>query len=102
MKKFLLVTAFAFTISANAQSTNNVNTSKKKMYYSFAWGLFRSKNYPKNKLDAIKSSKQNSKIIIKNDLDRLNYEEKSILWGAIQWTEKKKNVSSTKSEYNGK
>ena len=30
-------------------------------------------------------------------LDTIKYEQKSILWGAFQWTEKKKNVTPIKN-----
>ena len=31
-------------------------------------------------------------------IDSTKYEQKSILWGAIQWTEKKKNDAPVKSQ----
>ena len=90
MKKIILIiTVLAITHSANAQGIKKDNTKKNQMYYSFAWGLFKSKDYPKNKLSDFESSKIIPKIIVKNGLDSTLYDQKSILWGAIQWSEKK-------------
>ena len=98
MKKVILISAiFMTSLSANAQSTEQTTPAKSKSYYSFAWGLFKSKDYPKNKTAVVEV--ENPKISTSftvTPLDSTQYEQKSILWGAIQWTEKKKSSSSVK------
>lgn len=50
MKKVILFIAFLTTsLAANAQSTEKYYSTKSKFYYSFAWGLLTSKNFPKDK-----------------------------------------------------
>lgn len=78
-------------ISAQAQSPDENASTKSKTYYSFAWGLFKSKDYPKDKTIVVEFEKPDvstSRSI--TPVDSTVYEQKSILWGAIQWTEKKK------------
>jgi hypothetical protein len=102
MKKVILIIAvFMTSLAVNAQSTEQNTPKKSKFYYSFAWGLFKSKDNPKNKTAVVKVEKQ--KILTSSyamPLDSKQYEKKSILWGAIQWTEK--NNTSMKSQSNGK
>jgi hypothetical protein len=90
-KTILIITVFAISLFANAQVIEKDNKEKDKIYYSFVWGLFKSKDYPKNKLSDFEASNQISKIKVKSSLDSSIYEPKSILWGAIQWSEKKNN-----------
>jgi hypothetical protein len=88
MKKvILIIVVFMASLAVNAQ-----NPSKnKKKEYSFAWGLFKSKNYPKDKIAVFKLEKpKTSTSFVDMSLDTTKYEQKSILWGAIQWSEKKK------------
>lgn len=91
-KRILIITVLAISLIANAQVIEKDNKEKNKMYYSFVWGLFKSKDYPKNKLSNFEASEQFSKSKVKNGLDSSIYEQKSILWGAIQWSEKKNNL----------
>jgi hypothetical protein len=102
MKKVILIIAvFMTSLAVHAQSKKKTTATKSTSYYSFAWGLFKSKNYPKNKTAVVKVVKQ--KILTSSyamPLDSKQYEKKSILWGAIQWTEK--NNTSMKSQSNGK
>ena len=50
MKKVILFIAVLTTsLAVNAQSTEKYSSTKSKFYYSIAWGLLKSKNYPKDK-----------------------------------------------------
>ena len=50
MRKVILFIAFLTTsLAANTQSTEKYSSTKSKFYYSFAWGLLTSKNFPKDK-----------------------------------------------------
>jgi hypothetical protein len=90
MKKLILIfVVFMTSLTVSAQSTEQTTPTKSRLYYSFAWGLFKSKDYPKNKTAVVKVEKPK---ISTTPLDTTKYEQKSILWGAIQWTEKKKVV----------
>ncbi|MFN9379239.1 MAG: hypothetical protein ACK6BQ_04585 [Bacteroidota bacterium] len=104
MRKVILFIAFLTTsLAANAQSTEKYSSTKSKFYYSFVWGLLTSKNYPKDKSAVFEFEKPKvSNSLSEPPSNSTKYEQKSILWGAIQWTEKKNNVSSTTSESNGK
>ena len=75
------------TLAANGQNTTQTQPQKSKVYYSFAWGLFKSENYQNNK--AAKLEIQKPAVLVKSNIDSKEYEVKSILWGAIKWTEKK-------------
>lgn len=74
--------------------TNTQNPPKKeKMEYSYFWGLFKSKDYPKGKSVVFKVEKPEfSTSLSESTTDTTKYEQKSILWGAIQWTEKKRTI----------
>jgi hypothetical protein len=91
MKKVILVIAvFITSFAVNAQSTEQNTPKKSKFYYSFAWGLFKSKDYPKNKTAVVKVEKPKKLTSsCAMPLDPTQYEKKSVLWGAIQWIEKK-------------
>lgn len=103
MKKVILIIAvFMTSLVINAQNTVQNPSKKEGVYYSFAWGLFKSKNYPKNKTAVVEVEKPKiSTSSADTPLDTTRYEQKSILWGAIQWTEKKKS-SSVKTPSNEK
>jgi hypothetical protein len=99
MKKLILFVAVFLTTSlVIAQITEENQAKNGKPYYSLFWGLIKSKNYPKDKIQ-----KSNFEIphieIPKFDFGKtdINYERKSILWGAIQWTEKKHEPQSKNS-----
>lgn len=97
MKKFFLFLAIsAASVAANAQSTEQKLPKKDKVNYSFAWGLFKSKAYSKDKTVVFQFEKPKSSTSYA--LDTTKYEQKSILWGAIQWTEKKKDVSPSENK----
>jgi hypothetical protein len=100
MKKVILIIAVFMTTSlvVNAQSTAQTTPAKSKIYYSFAWGLFKSKNYSKDKVTKVEVKK--SEFSFQSQADTAKYEQKSILWGAIQWTEKKKNAAPLKQQEN--
>lgn len=61
-------------------------TSKEKVEYSIAWGLFKSAGYTKKKSTVIKKT---TVAASKSAISTPKYQHKSILWGAIQWTEEK-------------
>ncbi len=104
MKKVIFIIAvFMTSLVANSQSTAQNPPKNAKIEYSYLWGLFKSENYPKDKIAVFEF--ENPKIstsLSKTQLDSIKYEQKSILWGAIKWTEKKKNFSPIKSQSNGK
>lgn len=93
MKKVILIIAVITTsLAVKAQTTDKEPTTKNKTEYSYLWGLFKSKDYPKGKSAAFEVEKPEfSTSLSESAIDSTRYEQKSILWGAIQWTEKKKN-----------
>ena len=100
MKKVIFIIGVVLTsLVANAQ--NNVQNPPKneKMKYSYLWGLFKSKDYPKGKSVLFEVEKPKfSTSLSESAIDTSKYEQKSILWGAIRWTEKKKNNEPVKSQ----
>jgi hypothetical protein len=102
MKKVILISAiFMTSLSANAQSTEQTTPAKSKSYYSFAWGLFKSKDYPKNKTAVFEFEKPKFSTSLSDaPLDTTKYEQKSLLWGAVKWTEKKKNTPPVNTQSN--
>lgn len=92
MKKtilIILVVVSSATVKANYIERDT--TFKKKPEFTFAWGLIKSKNYPKDKYFGFELNEQNSKYSKQDKrFDSTKYVQKSILWGSIQWTEKKK------------
>ena len=92
MKKvILIITVFLTSLAVDAQSTAQTIPAKSKSYYSFAWGLFKSKDYPQNKTAVVKVKKPKISTCFANTpLDTAKYEKKSVLWGTIQWTKNKK------------
>ncbi|MFN7275387.1 MAG: hypothetical protein ACK5VF_09930 [Bacteroidota bacterium] len=92
MKNIIFLSCIlVLSASVEAKSNANDTTQKKKADYTFAWGLIRSKNYPKNKSFAFEFNTPEFKSSVPGkSIDSSKYEQKSILWGAIQWTEKKK------------
>lgn len=104
MKKVILIIAVLTTsLVVQAQTTDKEPTTKNKTECSYLWGLFKSKDYPKGKSVVIVVEKPEfSTLLSESAIDNTKYEQKSILWGAIQWTEKKKSNSPVKSQSNGK
>lgn len=100
MKKVILIIAVLTTsFAVKAQATDKEPTTKNKTEYSYLWGLFKSKDYPKGKSAAFEVEKPEfSTSLSESAIDSTKYEQKSILWGAIQWTEKKKNDAPVKSQ----
>lgn len=81
----------AASLPLQAQSTENEPQSKTTRCYSVAWGLFKSKDCALVKSMNVEVTKPEiSTSESKSILDDPNYEKKRILWGAIQWTVKKK------------
>ena len=95
MKKFILtlfISALAYATSA--QLIQEVAAKKNLTSYSFAWGLFKSKENSKSKSVVFEVEKPEfSTSFSESAIDSTKFEQKSILWGAIQWTEKKRNTS---------
>ena len=104
MKKVILTIAVLTTsLVARAQTTDKEPTTKSKTEYSYIWGLFKSKDYPKGKSVVFEVEKPEfSTSLSESAIDTSKYNQKSILWGAIQWTEKKKNNAPLKTQSNDK
>ena len=104
MKRVILIIGVVLTsLVANAQNTVQSSPKNEKKEYSFLWGIFKSKNYPKSKSIVVEAeTKEFKKSLSESAFDTTKYEQKSILWGAIQWTEKKKNNKLEKSQKNEK
>jgi hypothetical protein len=99
MKKVILIIAVLMTsLASNSQSTSQNTPRNNKVEYSFIWGIFKSKDYPKDTATAFEFEKpEYSNSPSNTSLDTIKYEQKSVLWGAVQWTEKKKNVTPIKN-----
>jgi hypothetical protein len=102
MKRVILIIGVVLTsLAANAQNTVQSPPKNEKKEYSFLWGIFKSKNYPKSKSIVFEVEKPEfSTSLSGSAVDSTKQELKSILWGAIQWTEKKKNNQPVKSQGN--
>lgn len=92
MKKVILIIVVSTTTFAvKAQSLEKNTPAESKTEYVFMWGLFKSKDYPKGKSVAFEIEKPEfSTSLSEPPVDSSKYEQKSMLWGAIQWTEKEK------------
>ncbi|MCA6381759.1 MAG: hypothetical protein IM606_12975 [Cytophagales bacterium] len=102
MKRVILIIGVVLTsLVANAQNTVQSSPKNEKKEYSFLWGIFKSKNYPKSKSIVVEAeTKEIKQSLSEPAFDTTKYEQKSILWGVIQWTEKKKNNQPVKSQGN--
>jgi hypothetical protein len=91
MKKVvLLVLVFMTSQVLNAQNTLPAKQDN-RFYYSFAWGLFKSKNYPNVKSEVVKVIKPEFSATFSTPaIDTTKYRNRSILMGLIQWSEKKR------------
>ena len=81
----------AASLPLQAQSTEKEPESKTTWCYSIAWGLFKSKDCALVKSMNVEIAKP--EIVTsepESTVENTNYEKKRILWGAIQWTVKKK------------
>jgi hypothetical protein len=103
MKKVILImVVFTTFLAAEAQTNNQKQPQKVKVEYSILWGLFKIDGYANKKLTNLKSKNSKSETLLKvAPLDTTKYERKSILWGAAQWTVKKKS-KTVKTQSNGK
>ncbi|WP_027002952.1 hypothetical protein [Hugenholtzia roseola] len=101
MKKiFLTLAILTFVFSSKAQTVIETPSVEEKPAYSLLWGLFQSNNYSKIRTATLQTEKTDVKVSsTTNDTET---EQKSLLWGAIQWTEKKKNASTEKTDKHGK
>ncbi|MFO0357744.1 MAG: hypothetical protein ACK50A_12400 [Sphingobacteriaceae bacterium] len=89
------------SLAANAQNTVQSPPKHEIKEYSFLWGIFKSKDYPKSKSIVFEVEKPEYPTLLSVPaIDTTRHEQKSILWGAIQWTEKKKNNQPVKSQGN--
>ena len=89
---FTLVFSFGLLMGysqTNSPAKTNPSDKNSKIYYSLFWGLLKSKNFKTTKIEPIKI-----KGISLDSLDK-DHEKKQALWGAIQWTEKKKKQNPT-------
>jgi hypothetical protein len=86
-----LVIFFLTAIASQAQEKNQTKV-KGKTEYSFLWGAFKSKEYKGKNFDfQFDTPKKEKRSYTKNSfaIDTTKYVQKRLLWGAIQWTEKK-------------
>jgi hypothetical protein len=92
MKKVIFIIAiFMTSMAGNAQITAQNSTKKAKTEYSFVWGLFKTNGYSKeNSISIEVEIPEISTSSSDTPLETTKYEQKSILWGAIQWTEKRR------------
>jgi hypothetical protein len=99
MKKVIFVIGVVLTSFVTVAQNTVQNPSKsEKKEYSFFWGIFKSKDYPKGKSVVFEVEKPEfSTSLSESAVDSTKQERKSILWGAIQWTEKKKGKKSIKT-----
>ncbi len=104
MKRIILIVGVVLTsLAANAQNTVQGPPEKEKKEYSFLWGIFKSKDYPRSKSIVFKVEKPEfSTSLSESAVDSTKQERKSILWGAIQWTVNKKNNQPLKSKGNAR
>lgn len=101
MKKCIALVVFGLTLffSVNAQSQESKLPEKEKTNYSFLWGLFQSDGYKKSKQKSVEVEMATiGEATALPPVDSSKYEVKSILWGMVQWTEKKKDSSNTKTD----
>lgn len=99
-KSILFIVALTASLALKAQFTEQKFPQKDKINYSFAWGLFKSKEYPKGKRAIGEFKKPEFSTFTTPASDTKKYEQKSILWGAIQWTENKKGPSPSNKQNN--
>lgn len=90
---FLTVSTSEAQTQTQAQTQANTHKNKSSIKYSFLWGLIKSKNYKPHKTKA-NTEERTTKLFI---IDTANYEIKRVLWGAVQWTEKKKKIDDKQS-----
>jgi hypothetical protein len=102
MKRIILIIGVVLTsLAANAQNTIQNPPKNEKMEYSFLWGLFKAKDYPKGKSVVFEVEKPElSTSLSESAVNSTKQEQKSILWGTIQWTEKRKNNEPVKPKGN--
>lgn len=95
-----MVMLIASTVGAQTKTQEKAGSGK--VHYSVFWGLFKSKEDTNNQSKV----KENTKFRFRDQfepkpIDTTLYEEKSILWGAVQWTERKNktiNANTSKNE----
>jgi len=100
MKRIILTFAFCATcFMLQAQSKDKPRLKEVKTEYSFLWGLFSSKDYPKEKKVNVHIEKPKFSESPKDTtLRTINYKKRSFLGGVIQWTEKTRQGSLSVSE----
>ncbi len=70
----------------NTKTPSTPSDTSSRANYSLFWGLFKSKNFKPVKVEPIKFKGISLDSLAKDT------ERKQVLWGAIQWTKKKKNA----------
>ncbi len=96
MKKLILILGVVTTsVAAKAQPTASTTKESGKVQYSIAWGLFKSKDYAKENTAVFEVAQPQFELTSDTSTNTSEYEMKRILWGAVQWSTKKKTISST-------
>jgi hypothetical protein len=105
MMKNLLSLAVVMLLAFNvdAQTKTQEKAGSGKVHYSVFWGLIKSKEDPNEK----NKTKEQAGFRIRDQfdstpIDTTLYEEKSILWGAVQWTERKNKTVNANTSKNDK
>lgn len=95
MKKLILILGIVTAlVAAKVLSMASTTKEASKVQYSIAWGLFKSKDYPKENTAVYEVAPPQFE---SSSNDTSAYEQIRILWGAVQWNTKKKTISSTNS-----
>jgi erythromycin esterase-like protein len=101
MKKTLLICGVSLIFLAFiAQETTKRLAPKYNIEHSFLWGLFKSENYAKEKTVVVEFENPKVASTAFPTIDTTKYEEKSVLWGAIKWTEKKSETTKNSTTIN--
>lgn len=96
MKKLLFSLALCVTSFGLSAQSETDTLPEKETQYSILWGLFESDDYREKDTFEIETPKVATEILA---FDTVKYEQKSLLWGAVQWTQKKE-ISPVKNEEN--
>lgn len=97
MGKAILIYGVVLTSLASSAQIADQKPPRIEKEYSFLWGIFKSKDYAKSKAIAFEEGKPEcTTSYCESTVDSSKQERKSILWGAIQWTEPKSIASKNK------
>lgn len=100
MKKILLASILlcGTVLTLSAQEVPQDPPKDNKVEHSFLWGLFQSDGYDKDRTTVFETEISGVDSSPATSVDTDQYEQKSVLWGAIQWTEKKKQPTNSKND----